>query len=1472
MSDARKHFERGVQLQSSGSLAEALEAYERAHQADATLVDALVGIARVRELQGRWSYASDAWGRVIDQQPDNVDAATARAECLRQAACYHLALSAYDVALALHADALFALAGRAECLRMMGQAEEAIVWFDRALALDRNHTFAVRGRAASLNALGRFDEAIPLWLRACELDPGSEFATQGLGEARDGAAREDSEVTAPNRAPLSEERLAARVEQDWARALAADERFGEAAAAYERSLERMPYAADVLRELAELYERAERWDDARHTWGRLLEVRPDQVDAAAARGAAMRAAQRYADAIADYDHALTLEPNHIPSLTGRAEALRATGRWDEALRWFDQALEREPTHLDALRGKAAALADLHRFSEALPLWRQVVQAEPNHLPSADALRRTEEALSGAVPVASDAPTMEVDPAARERARGPYEQGRSLMQQGRYHEATVWLRQAADEDPSWSHAWYLLGLSHSEDRQFRMAVRAFDEVLARDPDHLDAACHRADALRRSNDHQAAIVAYDAILENHPDEVRATSGRAESLRMLGQYEAALEWFDQTLFLRPRHYLALCGKAAALNSLRRFEEALPLWLAARRENPSAAFVKRGLTQCRSGLGEHGPKVTGTRPATTTVMTPPPGERTKRFDGPTPGGGTPGATPPGVPRARREGDDKALPVPAPPTSLAAPRPRFQTQRARDELERGRFHYKQRNFTAAAECYESALRLDPNFAEAALRLGMALEEDKQLSRAIEAYERCLRIDPNHFHAATNIGEAFRKNERYEEAISAYDRALGLKEDYLYAIAGRAECMRMLGDLPGCLEWFDRALEVGPRHAFAIQGKAAALNILQRFKEALPLWEKALEIEPTSEFAREGKETCERNLHEEASEEDGDSPTPTLDEQGRDLTALARSGQLSPVVGRAPEIRSVMKTLVRRLKANPLLLGDPGVGKTAIVEGVAQALAAPTAPERLKHLRLIELSMGSLLAGTKYRGTFEERLKDIIREARENPGIVLFIDEIHTLVGAGRTEGGSLDAANILKPALARGEITVIGATTVAEYRKHFESDSALDRRFQPIQVEEPSIDEATELLGRLSHLYETHHQVSIAPEALGACVRLAVRFVPDRRLPDKALDLLDEACADASLEGAARPVDGRRVARIVSERTGIPVHDLTAAERERLDRMEAFLRTRVVGQEEALTELASAVRLARSGLRDPNRPRGVFLFAGASGVGKTELARSLADFLFPEGNALVKLDMSEYGDRFTGSRLLGAPPGYQGHGEEGQLTGPLRRRPYAVVLLDEFEKAHADVQAMFLSLFDEGVVTDAEGRKVHAREAFFILTTNAGSEFASRGRLGFGGDSAQSRREAVLDKAKERFRPELMNRIDSVVVFRQLEGDDLTHIVDLHLGKLKQRAAESGVTLTWSPDVAAFCAQHPTDRAGARPALRAIEQLVAEPLGSELLRAPAQRRRALHAVVRDDAIEFDELTPAGDQDNELEDPQTQVR
>jgi ATP-dependent Clp protease ATP-binding subunit ClpC len=1366
---------------------------------------------------------------VIAVESAHEDALAGRAECLRQAGCYHLALRDYDATLQLRPDHLFALAGKAETLRMTGRANEALRWFDRALQVHPEHVFALRGKAAALNALHRYAEALPFWEDAISLDPESAFSGHGRDEAERELqrARADGRQPPPAPEPLTPagDRLEAEIEHDWGKALAADRRFAEAAESFRAALTRMPEWVECAMNLAIALEEARHWDDALTAYDRVLELDPARVEAACNQGEALRKAERFDEAIGAYDRALQLDPDFVFALAGRAEALRMLGRHDAALTWYTRALERKPTHAFALRGKAATLNALRRFDEALPIWERALAMDPSaefaiagHLLCQSELGRSDRPSAVGVEGTSDPgtvivpwtpPGLATDPiGVREHARPHFDQGRALMHQARFPEAVDALKLAVATDPSWAEPWHLMGLAFGEDRQFRQAVQAFERALELDPEHLEAAIARADGLRKNNDYRAAIDAYDAILDREPEELRALSGRAESLRMLGEFPEALEWFERALSVRSSHYFALCGKGACLNALGRFAEAEPVWQEALRDNPTAPFVVRGLANCRRALG----------------------------------------------------DPTANPLaPAQPTSLA--RGASPRQRAQQSVEQGRLHYKAREFALAIRAFRRALAIDPTFTEASLRLGMAYEDDQQYPKAIEAYERCLDADPNHHQAATNIGEALRKSERYREAVTAYDRALLIQASYLYALAGRAECMRMLGEYEPSLIWFDRALAEGPRHAFAIQGKAAALNALHRFEEALPLWEAAIEIEPSSQFALDGRTICETNL-KNSGEEAKQSTTPTLDEQARDLTALAAAGKLSRVVGRQSEIRAVMKTLVRRLKANPLLLGDPGVGKTAVVEGVAQVLASGDAPERLRHVRILELSMGSLVAGTKYRGTFEERLKEIVRECRENPGIILFIDEIHTLVGAGRTEGGSLDAANILKPALARGEINVIGATTVEEYRKSFESDSAFDRRFQPIQVKEPSQDDTLALLTELCPDYEAHHGVDVDSAALLACVRMSVRFVPNRRLPDKALDLLDEACADASLAGNQR-VTPQVVARILSERTGIPVHDLTTEERTRILAIEQFLAKRVIGQEGVVRQLGNAVRMARSGLRDPNRPRGVFLFVGASGVGKTELAKALADFLFPEGDALVRVDMSEYSEKFTGSRLVGAPPGYAGHGEEGQLTGPIRKRPYSVVLLDEFEKAHPDVQAMFLSLFDEGLITDSEGRVVQAREAYFVITTNAGSEAAGKGRLGFGGDAMEQRRQAALDRLKQWFRPELLNRVDDTLLFDELDAGALVRIANLHLGALRERARERGVTLSWDPEVARLCASRDADRTyGARPTLRAIEELVAEPLGIELLRydgGPNARVRSLRARVDAGAVVLEEHAPIPD-------------
>ncbi len=1355
-------------------------------------------LAEARELQrhGRLEEAIAAYVALLADEPDVSEARVELAHCYTQLGRLTHAAECYEVLAAHHPHSVGLRCELGDVMRQLGCYEASLEAYGAALALDPAKVRALVGRADAQRLLALHDEALAGYDAALALDKQHGVAARGRASSLGALGRHEEAVAAwevalrlgpghdDARRGLREARHAVAVgstssrpvlagglpslgrQGNWARALAREGRVVEAIEAFQAVIEATP-RPDLLAALARAQAVGPNPEDALATWLAVRERAPQHVEAHVRVGDGLRAVRRHLEALAAYDQALQLDASNAAAHLGRAETFRGLGRLLDACDAFARALEIEPAHLDALVGHAATLMVLDRPEEAEPLWRRALALQPGRPDLAEALQSCRAAVES-----------QQGETRRAQARAHFDRGRRRLKAGRHRDAAVAFREAVRVDGDYVAAHYLLGLSLVEARSLSEAIEAFDAVLELEPEHLDAAWRRADALRQLGHHTAALEAYDEVLARDADDPRAAAGRGDVLRQLGRHDASLPWFDKALALRPRNLVALAGKAATLNALSRFEEAHGLWLMALQEAPNHAAIKQGLAECRRGIAAR------ERPA--------PGSQ--------------------------------LPVPAPPTGLSVRRARG---RSRDDFDQGRRLYKQRHYKEAAAAFRRVLEVEPVHAEAALRLGMALEDAGSFDEAIRAYRLCLSIDPHHCQAATNIGEALRKSEDYEGAIKAYDQALSLRADYLYALAGRAECMRMLGDLEGSIEWFDRALVVGPRHAFAVQGKAAALNALRRFAEAHPLWEQALEIEPSSTFAADGKAACERHLQPDDDEDGEGSATPQLDEQGRDLTALAEEGKLPPVIGRQQEIRQVMKTLVRRLKANPLLLGEPGVGKTAVVEGVARILASDEAPARLKGLRIIELSMGSLIAGTKYRGTFEERLRDLVAEAKSTPNLVLFIDEIHTLVGAGRTEGGALDAANILKPALARGEITVIGATTVDEYRKHFEADSALDRRFQPIRVEEPSEDETLELLDKVVGLYEAHHEVKVHRPALRACVRMAVRFVPERRLPDKALDLLDEACADASLSGEER-VDAECVARVVSERTGVPVHTLTEEERAHLDHLPASLARRVIAQDEAIAELVSAVRVARSGLRDPKRPRGVFLFAGGSGVGKTELARALADELFPEGDALIKLDMSEYADRFTGSRLLGAPPGYQGHGEEGQLTGPLRGRPYAVVLLDEFEKAHTDVQAMFLSLFDEGVVTDAEGRKVQAREAFFILTTNAGSEDGARKAMGFGGGGG---RDAALERVRRHFRPELYNRLDGVVVFRPMSADSLAQVVDLHLGRLAARAGEQGVQLTWDASVVAACASHRADPTlGARPALRAIDELVAEPLGRRLL------------------------------------------
>lgn len=569
----------------------------------------------------------------------------------------------------------------------------------------------------------------------------------------------------------------------------------------------------------------------------------------------------------------------------------------------------------------------------------------------------------------------------------------------------------------------------------------------------------------------------------------------------------------------------------------------------------------------------------------------------------------------------------------------------------------------------------------------------------------------------------------------------------------------------------------------------------------------------------------------------GRNPTPLLDKYGRDLTAQAADGKIGPAIAREHEIRAVARTLARSKKNNPLLLGDAGVGKTAVVEGLAYAIYDKSAPKSLLDKRVVQIEIGTLVAGTSLRGQFEERLIGIVDEARTAGNVILFIDEIHTIVGAGDTIDSNLDAANILKPALARGEIVCIGATTHEEYRRAIAQDPALDRRFRPIDIEEPSEDDTLKILMGQRERLEKHHSVTIRPEALDAAVRLSVRYLPDRRLPDKALDLLDEACArvvirtitpDEEPDPAPNEVRMEVIAAVLSDWTGIPISELTKDEKRRLSEVENILLRRVIGQDEAVRTVAAAIKTARAGLKDPNRPIGVFLFLGPSGVGKTELARSLANFLFGSEDAMLRLDMSEFHDAHTVARLIGAPPGYKDAQRGGQLTDGLRRRPYTVVLLDEVEKAAPEVFDIFLQVFDEGRLSDAHGGVVDARNSVFIMTSNIGTEETGKS-LGFiGGADHLPDYSAHL---KRFFRPEFINRVDEVVTFRPLHPDTLAKILELQLDELRRRLEEQRLNLELTTGAREMILSRGYDPVnGARPLRRAIERLLTRPLSARIV------------------------------------------
>ena len=563
------------------------------------------------------------------------------------------------------------------------------------------------------------------------------------------------------------------------------------------------------------------------------------------------------------------------------------------------------------------------------------------------------------------------------------------------------------------------------------------------------------------------------------------------------------------------------------------------------------------------------------------------------------------------------------------------------------------------------------------------------------------------------------------------------------------------------------------------------------------------------------------------------SETRILDQYSRDLTMLAASGSFDPVIGRDEEIRRSVQILSRRSKNNPVLIGEPGVGKTAVAEGIAAYIAGSDAPDSMAGKRLVALDLPALLAGTKYRGDFEERVKAVLKDVKKAGDVILFIDEMHTMIGAGSAEG-AIDAANILKPALGRGEVQIIGATTPEEYRRHIEKDAALERRFQPVKIAEPSRSDSLKMLGAVRQGLEKHHGVKISDAALTAAVDLSMRYINDRFLPDKAIDLADEAAAHIRVSGGGL-VTAEDIAAVVSLWTGIPVANLSADETKRLRNMESILHRRVIGQNEAVTAVSRAIRRGRVGLSDPDRPIGSFLFLGPTGVGKTELCRALAEAVFGESEAMIRLDMSEYMEKHAVSKLIGSPPGYVGYEDGGQLTERVRRKPWSVVLFDEIEKAHEDVWGILLQIMDDGRLTDSAGRVVSFRNTIIVMTSNVGAKSISDGRprMGFtpdGGDEAQLMRTRINEELRRTFKPEFLNRIDETIVFRRLSRAEIRSIAERMLLTVAERFKALGMTLSVPDQVVDFLAERGYDeKYGARPLRRAIRSMI-EDKAAELM------------------------------------------